>query len=216
MKLLTCVQVTNLKNLPKVLRFTPTTGRLHPGALAGSILGTDMMITLDNPFSYSSNTLMSNVQLNYEKMRQVVLSQGYDKAWIVEEDMVIPGDALERLLETDAEVVTGLYVQRHGYAPNIHLGAVKVASWPFIQSHWGETIDVAGGCLGCVMIDRSVLEDFSFILDEPGSGPDVPFMRHCVAKNIDVRARLDLVCGHATMSGDILWPDKTMGWMRIE
>ena len=216
-------QITEKKNLVKLLQFLPTAGRLHPGAVDSVNPGRDIMFTFDNPHRYAHGDVMRNVQLNYEKMRQVVLSQGYDKVWIVEEDMIPPANALEKLLEVAAPVVTGLYGLRSGKPlPNIFGGGKEGITgnvgWMYIRDHWGETVDCAGGCMGCVVLDRSVMEGFTFILDPnnpkfPHNGaPDIPLMDYCAKNGFQAKARLDVICGHCKTTGDVIWPDKEQAW----
>ena len=201
----------------KILKFVPTSGRLHPSAVGEMTRGVDLLLTWDNP--YEGERRKKNIQLNFEKMRRLVLSEGYDKVWVVEEDMIPPQDTLKKFLEVDAPVVTGLYCLRHGYPSSSVLGFVgdkpgKPIQWDDLKTVWGQTITVAGGCTGCVLIDRKVLEDFSFMLDND-SPPDGVFMSHCCEKGFVTKARLDVMCGHVREDGKILWPDKEHGW-RVE
>ncbi len=179
------------------------------------------MVTRDNPYEYTRGEVMRNIQLNYEKMRRVALTQGYDRVFIVEQDMIVPDDALEKLLECRTPVATGLYALRHGDpAPNLfrHGGkGVKTLGsglkWPEVQKDWGKTITVTGGAMGCLLVDRTAL-DFIFMIDECRA-PDMKFMSHCATRGIETKARLDVVCGHIRPNGEVLWPDKDTGF-RIE
>lgn len=140
-----------------------------------------------------------NLQLQYEKMRTLVL-RDYDKAWIVEHDMIVPEDALKKLLEVEADVVTGYYQLRHG--------ADKSNIFPLNGRTFNtkETIQpVGGGAMGCVLVDKKVFEGFSFLLESPGP-PDGAFMQHCRGKRFKQIARLDVRCGHIRPDGVVLWP----------
>jgi hypothetical protein len=85
--------------------------------------------------------------------------------------------------------------------------------WEEIQAKWGETIEVSGGAMGCLLLDRSVLKH-SFIIDE-ARAPDMNFMQYCATSGIETKARLDVVCGHIKPNGEVLWPDREQGF-RIE
>jgi hypothetical protein len=212
-------QLRNRRNLEKLLTFLPTAGRLQSGAIKCVSPGVDLMLTLDNPHPFLAGQVMRNIGLNYEKMRQVVLSQGYDGVWIIEEDMIPPLDALEKLSAIDADVVTGLYALRHKkHCPNLFDGKGdgigNLYKWPLIQERWGETLEVGGGCMGCVLVKRRAIEKFCFLTNDCNA-PDVPWMEHCMAQGMKTVARLDVVCGHVMGSGDVLWPDKEQG-VRIE
>jgi hypothetical protein len=171
------------------------------------------MFTRDNP--HTDGNVLLNCQLNYEKMRQVVLSQGYQKVWVVESDTIPPLDALKKLLEVDASVVSGLYALRRGECrPNVRNTTTRsMFTWKELKAVWGETIETSGGCMGCVLIDRSALQDFCFIDKQNFSAPDVPMMEWHWHHKFKQMARLDVICGHKRPSGEILWPDKEQGYI---
>jgi hypothetical protein len=60
--------------------------------------------------------------------------------------------------------------------------------------------------MGCVVLDRSVLEGFSFLVGGHAA-PDGVFMRHLRAKGFKQVARLDVECGHISPTGEVLWPE---------
>jgi hypothetical protein len=138
---------------------------------------------------------------------------GYDKVWILEEDTIAPVDTLKKLLEVDAPVVSGCYILRHGcMVSNIFLKIEKsVERWEDLQRFKNQTIEVEGGAMGCLLVDKAVLKDFNFLLRD-NYAPDTTFMRHCVKNRIRQMARLDVQCGHIRADGKILWPDDKTGW----
>ena len=170
------------------------------------------MFSRDNPHHVNDGHAPRNIQLNYEKMRKLVISEGYDKVFVVEEDMIIPKDALKKLLEVDAPIVSGLYSFRHGInRPNIFKSGVNESGWEGLmtweEANTGETVTISGGCMGCLLVDKSALMDFSFETAE-SSAPDRPFMMHCNSHGINQVARLDVICGHQEINGTSVWPDK--------
>lgn len=175
----------------------------------------DFMFSRDNPQGAWTNEAYRNVQLNYEKMRRIALQDGYSAVWCIEDDMLPPPDALTKLMAIDAPVVSGLYVLRHGArVPNLmqYGRSVEIGSsmeWAAVKAHIerGETvIPMSGGCQGCLVIRRAVLEGFSFIRETRGA-PDMEFMRHCFKHGIPQRARLDVRCGHIESDGRVLSVD---------
>jgi hypothetical protein len=176
----------------------------------------DIMVTRDNPYSYGSGERFRNIQLAYEKMRRIVLAEKYDKVWIVESDTIPPADALAKLLAIDAPVSSGLYVLRHGAPmPSVLKYETDVAvsscmRWPEVRKHWGEVVRCSSGCTGCTLIDRKVLEGFSFITKYAGP-PDGPFSDYCLANKFIWMADLSILCGHKTPDGRILWPQDFKG-----
>lgn len=176
----------------------------------------DLMFSRDNPQGQWTKEAYRNVQINYEKMRRIALQDGYSAVWCIEDDMLPPPDALSKLLETsaatNAPVVSGLYVLRHGAnVPNLmQFGrSIEIGSsmeWATLRAHIarGETvIPISGGCQGCLVIRRQVLAQFSFIRETRGA-PDMDLMRFCFQAGIPQMARLDVRCGHIEPSGNIL------------
>lgn len=186
----------------KLLLFCPTVPRLK-GAVVESLLSqaefTDVLFTRDNPYQ---THVRRNIQLNYEKMRRMVLAE-YDKVMIVENDMLLPPGAVKKLLEVDAPIVSGLYVLRHGaHVANVMRTPGDPFSWRELARS-PSVIETQGGCMGCLLVDKSAL-DFPFVLDG-SEAPDMPWMRHCVGKH-KMMARLDVQCGHREPDGNVLWP----------
>jgi len=168
------------------------------------------MFTRDNPYPYEGGQRFKNIQWNYEKMRRVVLERGYDHVWCVESDTIPPLDAVERLFEAEAPVVSGLYALRHGDPiPNVQRwsetlnGIGGAMSWEEVGK--GGTVRTSGGSMGCLLIERSVLEGFTFVRDN-NKAPDVPFMEYCFHLGIRQMARLDVICLHKKPNGEVLDP----------
>lgn len=172
------------------------------------------MFSRDNPYQVTQGEVYRNIQLNYEKMRRVALSENYDAVWVVESDTIPPKDALGKLLEIDAPIVTGLYALRHGepvpnllsYGRSPEIGsAMKWEQIAYAIENNLTQILVSGGSMGCLLIRKPVLEKFQFVLHE-ARAPDVPLMEFCWKSNFIQVARLDVMCGHKKPSGVILQP----------
>ena len=202
----------------KILVFCPTAPRLE-SEVVNAIFNQidveffDVMFTRDNPHEFAFSQVYKNVQLNYEKMKRIALSEGYAKVWVVESDTIPPKDALKKLLEVDAPVVSALYALRHGEpVPNL-MRAEKSATvgeamkWSEIFESKENIITVSGGCMGCLLIDRSILTQFQFEGDDIAKAPDVPFMEFCWTNKIPQKARIDVICGHVKPNGTIIYPD---------
>lgn len=115
--------------------------------------------------------------------------------------MIVPEDCLAKLLEVDADVVSGYYQLRHG---NDRTNFYTVAAL-HVKSSAPGVRNMGGGAMGCVLVDKKVLQDFSFILSSP-SAPDGAFMAHCRDKKFRQVARTDVMCGHIRPDGVVLWP----------
>lgn len=201
----------------RILCFIPY-GRLEPEVVKAVLAQEgveyfDIWFAHDNPHSDEVNGVYKNMQLAYEKMRQIVLRDGYEAVWIVEADTVPPKDALRKLLDLNVPVASGLYALRHGVpAANIRNGG---GAWPWslIKQHWGKVVEITGGCFGCVLIRRSALQDFSMLIPDYPRAPDMPFMNYCEAKGIKQMADISVVCGHIRPNGEVIYPDREKGYV---
>lgn len=153
---------------------------------------------------------MVMVAEQYEWARKLFLSQDYDAMLTVEADMIVPSDAIRRLVACNADIAYGTYVLRSGLARwNVHTvvepdEGVSISEDPEQELHG--IVDVQGAGLGCTLIRRRVLERISFLPGE--SGCDWHLAYDARMRGYTQRADLDLLCGHRTNtpSPRILWP----------
>jgi hypothetical protein len=168
----------------------------------------------DNPFQLPYD----NVTYNYNYARRMFLAGGYDALLCVEADMVIPPDALRRLLACDADVAYGLYVFRHtqrtwsAYARLDEYNGRSISQdADKARTAWGQVIDVEGVGMGCTLIRRRVLEHLGFHLDPVVRmlACDWLLARDCQRYRYTQRCDLGVVCGHLSYKPypQILWPD---------
>lgn len=121
----------------------------------------------DNPLAQP----YQNVMRHHNKARRMALDGNYDALLSIEADMIIPPDAIEKLLAADADIAYGLYVWRHNLSlwnAYIRLNMFKGMSLSKLpdkaRESWGQIIDVAGLGMGCTLIKRRVLEHLPFRL----------------------------------------------------
>lgn len=67
--------------------------------------------------------------------------------------------------------------------------------------------------MGCLLVDRSALENHPMWTEENDYAPDGPFMEYCRINKFKQMARLDVICGHKKPNGEIIWPDKEHGFI---
>lgn len=168
----------------------------------------DVHFTRDNPHLGEYFGQYKNMMLNWNKMQK--LSQYYDKVWLVESDTIPPNDALAKLLNSGAPVVSGLYASRHSpYDSNVGL------EWGDIKSLAGQTINVKRMGTGCLLIDRTILDKYEIDLSGYENPKGVPYRKTqidslfsdwCIKNGIEQKVRLDVLCGHKKANGEILWP----------
>jgi len=169
----------------------------------------------DNPFFDSNGR--NNIAHNYNKARKWVLDNDYDALFTVEADMIIPPDALSKMIKHDASVVYGLYCFKNSSTwsafteLDIKHGRSLSKDKERARSLWGQTIEIAGVGTGCTLIHRRVLEQIEFRTDEfhPGFHHDWHFALDCQEKGFKQVCDLSIVCGHIDLkpSPRIIWPD---------
>lgn len=173
----------------------------------------------DNPYFDSNGR--HNICHNYEKARQWALVGDYDYLFTVEADMVIPPDALTRLLDVienqGADVAYGLYCFRNTSTwsawtqLDMRQGRSIRKDEDAARAAWGKVIDVAGVGLGCTLISRRVLEAVPFRVDEfhPDVHNDWVFAYDLQQAGFKQKCDLGVVCGHISMKPlpRVIWPD---------
>ena len=169
----------------------------------------------DNPF-YDSNG-RGNICHNYRKARKWMLDNDYDYLFTVEADMVIPTDALSKLLAVDTDVAYGLYCFRNSSswsawtALEIERGRSLSKDPQIARSIDGKVIDVAGVGMGCTLIRRNVLEKLDFRTDDlhPSVHNDWLFAVDCQTEGFKQKCDTSVKCGHISLKPQprIIWPD---------
>ena len=169
------------------------------------------------PITGIRNVDHENTLHQYRYARQRILDGNYDYLFIIEHDMIIPGDAMVKMLATDADVVYGLYLFRC-FKPILNACRYVNSKWPDMSlSNFPEIvkkakeqgwIEVSGGGFGCILIRRKVLETFDMRRNEPAGSPcpDMPFAADCLKHGFKQICRFDVICGHIKPNGDILIP----------
>lgn len=166
----------NKTDRPRILAITP----FHPayGIKPETLASINAaMMAYDGPvdwiLSHNDNPHevgYENVTYQHNKGRDMALSGGYDAMLSIEADMVIPPDAIQKLLDCEADVAYGLYVWRHGldrwsaYSRLGIFGGWSVSVKEDVRRLWGGIYDVEGVGMGCTLIKRNVLERFPFRL----------------------------------------------------
>ena len=204
-----------------LLIFTPTYGdgpRPEMMASVSQLTYTDYVheVSWHNP--YPGNKF-ANVAAQYQRAQKMFLDGGYDALLTIEHDMVIPANAVEKLWATDAPVVYGTYMLRHGvpalnawrYENNKNMG-MSLSLYPkelkaAIKRGWAQ---VSGVGWGCTLIRREVLERLT-VRSNDGDAGDLAFASDCLRAGIKMIARFDVPCGHYHESGELLEIGKNGG-----
>ena len=160
-------------------------------------------VGLHNPFPYETH---QNVLAQYVEGRKQFLESDADAMLLFEHDMTMPADAVQKLYDTKADVVYGVYLLRHG--------SLVLNTWEYIGSrNLGESLSlmprvlaaarknneyrVCGCGFGCTLIRREIVERFEFHKgDDDQWCPDIPFALDCIHNDVVCKARFDVICDH--------------------
>ena len=209
--------------MPSLLVFTPTYDDAMRPETGASISAqkTDVAFVWEvgrhNPYG---NLDVRNVVAQYQRAWQMALDGGFDALLTVEHDMVLPEDAIEKLYKTDAPVVYGVYLLRHGthtlntwqYTGGKNMG-MSLSLYPaelkkYLGQGWGE---VSGTGWGCTLIRREVLERTTVRQSGDKDAGDIAFSTDCVRARIRQIARFDVPCLHIEPDGNVLHPFEREG-----
>lgn len=202
-----------------ILVFTPTYADGPRPETIRSVSRQQTTLEITHEVSWLDNPLpgrrMENVIAQYQKAWRMALAGGYDALLTVEHDMVLPPNAVEKLMGTDAPVVYGVYMLRHGiptlsawqYINNKSLG-MSLSLYPNEvrkgrQQGW---LEVCGVGWGCTLIRREVLEKVTVRSTGASDAGDMAFATDCVRGGIRQIARFDVPCEHIMPDGTVLHP----------
>lgn len=146
------------------------------------------------------------------------VSGGFDWLLFVDADVILPPDALENLLEHDADVCMGWYLNRHDhgdsqrtclYAPGSGWSYFKACDLRAKRDGGTYTIKAKGGGLGCCLVRVSALDAVKFPWFEwkdvkfdrstgkvDSCGEDIDFCNKCEQAGIQVYADTRVECEH--------------------
>lgn len=197
--------------MPRLLVYTPTyAGGMHAQCEATVLaqetapdLAWDWVRDENDPYPYPDHR---NVLAKYQRARQQALDGGYDALLTVEHDMGLPLDAFQKLWDTQAGVVFGIYLLRHGsnvlnawqYIGKRNLGSsLSLYKEELMLARRRGVHRVCGCGWGCTLIRREVLERIPFH-DQEGynSAGDLAFATDCVQQDVLMLARFDVPCLH--------------------
>jgi len=158
-----------------------------------------------------------NVEVKLRTAKALVLAGDYDAVWFIDDDNILPEDALPRLmavLEGGADVAYGSNTWRN---PPHHWSATFDRTDSTIDTldmhpelatrQWGKVVDVFGIGFFCSLVSRKAL--LATPLERRG-----PVANDCYAASdwaaagLVSRCDLGLVCGHMLDEHRVVWPIK--------
>ena len=163
----------------------------------------------------------SRVTRDHNLFRKIMLKENYDFLFILDQDVIPPRDAIERLISHNKDIVYGLYFGHH--ILNDKSNKVMPFAWRFKtkKGHWGKVrylnpdeysnknlIDVAFCGGGCIMIRRNVMEKIKFRYSKNIEAWDDRWLGFDSHKN-NFHVYLDptIKCQHLYLNRPFFWQD---------
>ena len=155
---------------------------------------------------------------------QGALGGGFDYVLMVDNDVVLPRDALLTMLEDNVEVCLGYYAHRN--VDNIYNGKTSVCrlgefnyTWQYpavelkeLRDKGEHLIQIHGGGMGCALIHTSVFQTmnypyFKWVNYDNGSvlSEDLYFCEQCKNYSIPIYTDTRIACGH--LIRHVQWPE---------
>ncbi len=162
-------------------------------------------------------SIMEMVVRDRNKLREMVLEGKFDYFLSLEQDIIAPRNAIQKLISNNKEVCNGLYFgwveKTIGQGKNLLERAPMFYLWfdeelkkanlklkrqlSFEEVFPSRLLKVMDGGLGCTLIKREVLEKIKFFVDTKFKAyDDVFFCNACAEKGIDVWLDSSVVCRH--------------------
>lgn len=141
--------------------------------------------------------------------RQKVLDGEYSHLLVLEQDIMMPLDCIERLIKHNVPVVCALYHYNTNGEPdypitNDNYLLMEYKSGHNIRQLEPKLLPTEGTPTGCLLIKREVLEKIKFRPDDQGGFPDCSFGRD--TKDFKKFIDLSLECRHDdSISGNHYW-----------
>jgi hypothetical protein len=162
----------------------------------------------------------ANVLHQYQRGRETFLAGRYDAMLIIEHDIIPPADTLTKLAALEADLAYGVYMFR-GKMPVVNV-MNRYYPWPQASRNVGESLSLhpelwekalsegqtecSGAGLGCVLIQRKVLEEMPFEPPEDRGYFDNEWLYKVHRAGYKMMADMSVICGHKSADGQVLWP----------
>lgn len=156
----------------------------------------------------------------YQQARDYLLQGQYDAMCCIEDDMIVPPNALERMVLVDSDIVYTMYNSRHRpHHCNIFLDIHESGGRSITQYDAVRYNDTVIGCVGvgqgCTVLSRSVLSAIQFRLhpEYASYAPDWWFAMDAKAHGFRQHAHLGIKCGHMISDHEAVYPDVTSPYL---
>jgi len=169
------------------------------------------------------NSIHERLSFNRNLLREKALDEGYDYFLNIDQDVVPPKDAIQKMISCRKDVITGIYFNPWEKDGKVRLLATIWVCPPndsnklvpvredIVNGNNLVKIDSCGS--GCLLIHRSVLEKIKFRYDlTQGEGVDDVFFCQDVKKEgISIYADTSVKCKHMLKGRTWCWNDMLAG-----
>jgi GT2 family glycosyltransferase len=154
-------------------------------------------------------------------LREKVLKEGYDYLFCLDQDVVPPRDIIERLVNSNQKIISGLYMN-----PFTRGGKTRVCpvAWVYHQDDKSKLVFVREDILstnktypvnlvgtGCILIHRDVLAKLKFRTEKDKEGVDDSFF--CIdaqASGYKIYLDTSIKCNHLVSGRPLFWGKKDL------
>jgi len=154
---------------------------------------------------------------NRNKIITRVLEKEYDYLFFADTDVLLPEDAIEKLLKTDKPIATGVYLGGLKFHDGVKIAPVLydfaeqqdyVKIVPMNNVMDEKIFEVAGCGFGCCLIKKEVLEKVKLRYSETSKGGEDLLFCHDARKNFGYKTFVNtsVKCVHMIASGDLTFP----------
>ena len=158
------------------------------------------------------------VDMQRNRIAAKAVADGYDWLFMVDSDIELPSDALANLLEHEADVCMGWYLNRHAHGNAMRTCLYGIGSrWDYYESDvlrgkrddGTYTLRVKGGGLGCCLVRTKLFDVLKFPWfvwsdlkwdrstgNVESCGEDIDFCIKCEQAGVPIIADTRVECGH--------------------
>lgn len=173
----------------------------------------DYLILVPNASEKDPRNPWPNILEKYGKGREIAIRWDYDALFLLEDDILAPGNALDLLLRSGKEIICGIYRLRPtASAGKCPLAVLRFAPGERERGHrWPGSISflekdptglgvepVDALAYGCTLIHRRVLVDHPFTVD-------LDYSQNLREAGIPMHVHWDVLCGHEDVGGKLVW-----------
>jgi len=167
----------------------------------------DYYFTKFDPFPPNPDWL-KNIAFKMTKAKEMALAGNYDYLFNVDADIILPKDALKRLLSHNLDIVSGLcrlqmaHSKTEDYAVKIEK---KDGNWKVPELgkdfNFGDLIKISFCPFGCLLISTNCIKKYNLKLTTDGE-----FTHQCNTFGISMYCDTGVRCQHITVDNRILLP----------